>query len=72
MTLDILCTPAFTAEESNDINRVAATLNLSREEVIRTAVKFFAAECVPTHGAHNNTSGLFFAGVCVPTQKVRT
>lgn len=49
MELEILCTPEFTDEESAAIDKVAALLNVSREEVIRSAVKTFCAECVPTH-----------------------
>ena len=48
MELEILCTPEFTDEESAAINKVAALLKVSREEVIRSAVKTFCAECVPT------------------------
>jgi hypothetical protein len=49
MELEILCTPDFTNEESAAIDRAAALLHLTREEVVRSAVKFFCTECVPTH-----------------------
>jgi hypothetical protein len=49
MELEILCTPEFTDEESAAINEAAALLDISREELIRSAVKTFCAECVPTH-----------------------
>ena len=49
MELEILCTPEFTDEESAAIDKAAALLNLTREEIIRSAVKTFCADCVPTH-----------------------
>ena len=70
MTLDILCTPNFNREESDAIDQAAEALHLSREEVVRSAVKFFAAQCVPTQGAIALPGNGFFIGVCVPTQKV--
>ena len=48
MELEILCTPEFTDEESAAIDEAAALLDISREELIRSAVKTFCAECVPT------------------------
>lgn len=54
MELEILCTPDFTDEESAAIDKAAEILNVTREEVIRSAVRNFCAECVPTH----STSGV--------------
>lgn len=50
MMLKILCTPDFTADEISDIDQAAARLGVTAEEVIRKAVSFFAAQCVPTQG----------------------
>ena len=51
MELEILCTPNFTDEESAAIDKAATILNITREEVIRSAVRTFCAECVPTQPA---------------------
>lgn len=48
MKLKILCTPDFTAEELKELDQVSAQLGAPVEEVIRKAVSFFAAQCVPT------------------------
>ena len=48
MELDILCTPSFSPEESKAIDSIALELGITREEVIRNAVKLFVAQCVPT------------------------
>ena len=71
MTLDILCTPDFNCEESEALDQAAKALHLSREELVRTAVKYFAAQCVPTHGAVVLPNGGIFVGSCVPTQSPR-
>lgn len=47
MPLDILCTPDFNEEELALIDQLAAMLGIRREEVVRKAVKYFAAQCVP-------------------------
>ena len=70
MTLDILCTPNFNREESDAIDHAAEALHLSREEVVRSAVKFFVAQCVPTHDTDAASRRALSLGVCVPTQKV--
>ena len=53
MELEILCTPEFTDEEIAAIDKAASLLNVTREEIIRSAVKTFCAECVPTHSDAN-------------------
>lgn len=52
MQLEILCTPKFDSEESSAVDAIATLLGISREDAVREAVKFFAAECVPTHKAN--------------------
>ena len=56
MELDILCTPSFSPEESEAIDSVALKLGIAREEVIRKAVQFFAAQCVPTQSKATGTT----------------
>lgn len=48
--LEILCTPDFTEDEIRDLEQAATSLGVSVEEIIRRAVRAFAAQCVPTHG----------------------
>lgn len=48
MDLDILCEVDFTDQELREISEAADRLGLSVEQVIRSAVKSFTAECVPT------------------------
>lgn len=48
MTMEILCTPYFTDTERDEINRCAEKVHMSAEKFVREAVKFFAAQCVPT------------------------
>lgn len=48
MHLDILTTPRFNSKENKIITAAASTLGISREQVVRRAVKLFAAQCVPT------------------------
>lgn len=50
MVLEILCTPDFSDDEIKDIEQVAASLGITPEEVVRKAVRLFAAQCVPTQG----------------------
>ena len=54
MPLDILCTPDFDKEDRALIDQLAAALGISRDEVVRKAVKYFAAQCVPTHSVPAN------------------
>ena len=54
MTLKILCTPDFTADEIKVIEQAAAHLGVTVEEVIRKAVRSFAAQCVPTQGGSDS------------------
>ena len=49
MSIEILCTPRFSKEESKEIGRIANSLGISRSELVRRAVKSYAAKCVPTH-----------------------
>lgn len=48
MVLEILCTPDFSDDEIKDIEQAAASLGITPEEVVRNAVRRFAAQCVPT------------------------
>lgn len=50
MVLEILCTPDFSDDEIKDIEQAASSLGITPEEVVRMAVRLFAAKCVPTHG----------------------
>ena len=50
MTLEILCTPRFSKAESVALDRIAATLHTTRENLVRKAVRLFATKCVPTQG----------------------
>lgn len=50
MPLKILCTPDFNKSELAAIDRIAAEKHTTREKIVRRAVRFFAAQCVPTHG----------------------
>lgn len=52
----ILCTPSFPKEEAKEISRAAKSLGITREELVRRAVRRFAAECVTTHKAAKNRS----------------
>jgi len=49
MELTILCTPTFPKEESTEISRAAKNLGITRSELVRRAVRIYAAECVTTH-----------------------
>lgn len=49
MTLKILCTQYFNQKELQGIDTYAALHGMTREEVVRKAVAFFASQCVPTH-----------------------
>lgn len=51
MSLEILCTPRFSKAESAELDRIAATLHTTRENLVRKAVQIFAAQCVPTQKA---------------------
>ena len=53
MSLKILCTPDFTDAELAAIDKAAAALHTTREELVRKAVAFFSAKCVPTQGEAN-------------------
>ena len=56
MSLEILCTPRFTKAELAELDRLAATYHTTRENLIRTAVRDFVAQCVPTHAATQNAT----------------
>ena len=51
MSLKILCTPDFTEAEKAAIEKTAALLHITPEELVRKAVAYFSALCVPTQGA---------------------
>lgn len=48
MSLDILCEVKFNPEEEAALDDAAKWLGMTKEEVVRKAVKIFAAQCVPT------------------------
>ena len=50
MDIDILCEVDFPANECEAIAEVASRLGMTTQEVVRSAVKLYSAECVPTHG----------------------
>ena len=49
MRLEILCEVDLEKSDERQIALLSRKLGLSRSEVIRTAVKKFSAQCVPTH-----------------------
>lgn len=49
MSVEILCTPKFTKQETAALDAYATSHGMSREEVIRKAVHDFSRRCVPTH-----------------------
>lgn len=51
MSLDILCEVKFNQEEEAALEDAVKRLGMTKEEVVRKAVKIFAAQCVPTHPA---------------------
>lgn len=51
MSLDILCEVKFNAKDQQALESAANRLGMTKEEVVREAVKFFAGKCVPTHKA---------------------
>lgn len=48
MPLMIVCTPKFSQKELVAIDEIATTLHKTRDEVVREAVKYYSAKCVPT------------------------
>ena len=48
MELDILCEVPFCTDEDKAVTQAAQSLGMTKEELIRSAVKSFCAECVPT------------------------
>jgi hypothetical protein len=48
MSIDILAEVKFTDKEEAALIEAAAALGKTKEEVVREAVRFFVAECVPT------------------------
>lgn len=56
--LDILVTPRFSVEEGKFIAAAATRLGISREKVVRLAVKSYAAQCVPTQQRRAPKRGL--------------
>lgn len=51
MSLDILCEVKFNERDGAELERAAALLGKTKEEVVREAVRLYAAQCVPTHAA---------------------
>jgi hypothetical protein len=49
MILDILCEVKFNPKEEAALDSAARRLGMTKEEVVRKAVKVFATQCVPTH-----------------------
>lgn len=49
MSLDILCEVKFSAKDNAALDRAATLLGKSREDIVREAVRLYAAQCVPTH-----------------------
>lgn len=49
MSLEILCRPTFSADEIAALDRIAKRNGVTRAEIVRRAVAFFASECVTTH-----------------------
>ena len=70
MILDILCVVNFDDIASAEIEQAANKLHISRSDVVRMAVKSFAAECVPTQSPTLGRDTLC-AGQCVPTHARR-
>ena len=51
MNLEILCEVDFPEQDARELEEAAARTGSTVEQLIRSAVKSFAAECVPTHAA---------------------
>ena len=57
MTLDILCEiDNIPDDDSAQLDAIAHDLGITREEAIRRAVAFYAAECVPTQRAETTAA----------------
>ena len=54
MSFEILCESYFSADEVDAIEQASKKLNLTTEDLIRRAVKFFASRCVPTQSDDGN------------------
>lgn len=70
MMLEVLCTPYFSEAQSAELDALADKLGLSRAEVVRKAVRFFSAKCVPTHSA-KMARRAFSSTVCTHTSRER-
>lgn len=46
--LKILCTTKLTTDEAFDVESIAINKGVAPEDVIRAAVAYFCAQCVPT------------------------
>ena len=65
MPLNILCTPYFSADELIALENVAKERGVSRSQVVRAAVAYFHAVCVPTQNETLvSTASSFLADVC--------
>ena len=66
MMLEILCVTSFTSREAVELEKAASELGISKEVLIRNAVRYFSAECVPTQKATKGQP-LASPAECVPT-----
>lgn len=48
MNIDILCEVKFSERDNAALDRAATLLHMSREDVVREAVRLYTAQCVPT------------------------
>lgn len=65
--LKILCSTKLTTDEASSVESIANNEGVSPEDVIRAAVAYFCAKCVPTQESESATeiSPLsFLANVC--------
>lgn len=51
MSLDILCEVKFNPKEEAALDSAARRLGMTKEEVVREAVRSFVSQYVPTHSA---------------------
>lgn len=71
MILDILCVVNFDDIANAELEQAANKLHISRSDVVRMAVKSFAAEYVPTQSTTLGRNTLC-AGQCVPKHARRS
>lgn len=66
MMLEILCVPSFTTREAVELGNAASELGISKDVLIRNAVRYFSAECAPTQKAAKGQP-LASLAECAPT-----